>query len=504
MLALGRRGEAPEMNEIVSRCTTRDMLLVVGKASALSVLMMSLSDHMSLIAGIPYIEPSSFALCAAIAFLLLLLIRPLVRQSVRIGCSIATLVLMLIWCGLVVALRGIGALGSEVPDAILLGYATVGRITTLLINAQWNVHMSLSRVFESARLAATSLMLAMLFFICSYFLEGFLALFLLIAAALASCILNIIMEVSVSSNDDSGYSFNNVRKIDALEPVPDDAAKRTRILFFGSRILYGIFLGMVVGAALHAQPVYVSEEPIALFCVAALSLGIVGSCFFFGDSRAASYVIAVLPIGLVLLASTCFFSQEIERMARVFVVMTEVVWIAQNLLQLPSYRKMTKLDPTSFAFVEYAFQIIPFYLAAWMCTSHTGIFPAILATGVPLAVFEMFGLGCLVIVASIAIIRHIVRYHPIPHDSEGCLNTEASISDIKTMASMADKYGLTSREQEVCTFLAMGYSRPYIAKMLYIAPDTAKTHTKHIYTKMGVDSQDSLIALVRDGGKQER
>lgn len=492
------------MTGVMVRGAARNMVLIVGKACALSVLMMSLSDHMSSIAGMPYVDPASFALCAAIALAMMLLVRPMKRRLVRIGFSMATLVLMLVWCGLVVALWGDGLLEADASSVILLGYATVGRITTLLVNAQWNVHISLSKVSESARISSASIMLAVLVFICSYFLEGLFALFLLVAASLASCILNIVMEVSVSSNDDSGYSYANVRELDDFASVSDEAAKRTRILFFGSRILYGILLGAVVGLSLYAQPVHVHEVPIALFCVAALTLGIVGSGFFFLDGRSSSYVIAVLPLALVLLVSTCFFSRDIAHMTRVFVVMTEVVWIIQNILQLPSYRKMTKLDPTSFAFVEYAFQIIPFYLVAWLFTSYGDALHMMLTAGESLAIVELFGLACLVVVASIAIVRHIVRYHPAPRNDEESFGSEALMADTASIAAMADKYGLTPREREVCGFLAMGYSRPYIAKMLYISPDTAKTHTKHIYAKMSVDSQDTLIRLIRGDGRQER
>ena len=60
---------------------------------------------------------------------------------------------------------------------------------------------------------------------------------------------------------------------------------------------------------------------------------------------------------------------------------------------------------------------------------------------------------------------------------------------------------LTPREQEVFGMLAEGYSRPYIAKMLYISVDTVKVHVKHIYAKLGVHTHQELIDLVE--GKRE-
>lgn len=58
------------------------------------------------------------------------------------------------------------------------------------------------------------------------------------------------------------------------------------------------------------------------------------------------------------------------------------------------------------------------------------------------------------------------------------------------------RYGLTKREGEVLSYLAKGYSRPYIEKKLYISKGTAKTHIFHVFQKLGVSSQDELLDLV--------
>lgn len=55
---------------------------------------------------------------------------------------------------------------------------------------------------------------------------------------------------------------------------------------------------------------------------------------------------------------------------------------------------------------------------------------------------------------------------------------------------------LTPRECDVLALLASGYSRPYIAKTLYLADGTVKTHIRHIYAKLSVNSQDELIEQV--------
>ena len=63
-------------------------------------------------------------------------------------------------------------------------------------------------------------------------------------------------------------------------------------------------------------------------------------------------------------------------------------------------------------------------------------------------------------------------------------------------AELSKRYGLSSREQEVLLYLSRGYSQVYIARELYISENTIRTHTRHIYTKMGVDSREQLLQLI--------
>nr|WP_301290051.1 helix-turn-helix transcriptional regulator [Adlercreutzia equolifaciens] len=62
---------------------------------------------------------------------------------------------------------------------------------------------------------------------------------------------------------------------------------------------------------------------------------------------------------------------------------------------------------------------------------------------------------------------------------------------------IAREAGLTPREAEVFALLAQGRSIPYIRDELIISRETAATHAKHIYAKLGVHSRQELIDLVR-------
>ena len=57
-------------------------------------------------------------------------------------------------------------------------------------------------------------------------------------------------------------------------------------------------------------------------------------------------------------------------------------------------------------------------------------------------------------------------------------------------------YGLSPRELEIAQLLLTGFSVPYIARLLVLSPYTARDHLKSIFEKVGVNSQQDLIAAV--------
>jgi LuxR family maltose regulon positive regulatory protein len=59
---------------------------------------------------------------------------------------------------------------------------------------------------------------------------------------------------------------------------------------------------------------------------------------------------------------------------------------------------------------------------------------------------------------------------------------------------------LTSRELDVVSLMAMGYTNREIAEQLVIAPGTVKKHAANIYNKMGVNNRTQAAALAKDLG----
>lgn len=59
---------------------------------------------------------------------------------------------------------------------------------------------------------------------------------------------------------------------------------------------------------------------------------------------------------------------------------------------------------------------------------------------------------------------------------------------------------LTPREFEVLRLVADGLSNAEIAKVLTIAPDTAKHHLSHLLAKFGVKNRTNLVVVAYRAG----
>lgn len=93
------------------------------------------------------------------------------------------------------------------------------------------------------------------------------------------------------------------------------------------------------------------------------------------------------------------------------------------------------------------------------------------------------------------------RIGPPPHAA-----APASYSDVYNEISLdlASRYGLTSREAEVCRGLCRGKRLQTIADEAGISVNTVKTHVSHIYQKAGVSSREELIALASEEPRPAR
>lgn len=62
---------------------------------------------------------------------------------------------------------------------------------------------------------------------------------------------------------------------------------------------------------------------------------------------------------------------------------------------------------------------------------------------------------------------------------------------------IAQQHALSPRETEVLELIAQGRSVAYIGEALYISPNTAKSHRRRLYEKLGVHKNQEVISLVQ-------
>ena len=87
------------------------------------------------------------------------------------------------------------------------------------------------------------------------------------------------------------------------------------------------------------------------------------------------------------------------------------------------------------------------------------------------------------------------REEPVGTCSQDALN-----SQVARCALLARAFGLRRREEEVVALVAQGRTVPQAADELFISRETAKTHMKHAYAKLGIHTKGELLDRVYGQG----
>lgn len=471
---------------------SRFWAVVVGKASALSVLMMSLSNQLSSVVGIDYFNAPSFLACLVAALLLFVLLKPLENSAGRVALSLANCVLAAVWIVLLCYLQGAAMDEVAVPEPLFILYAFSGRIATFVVNMQWNYQFALNTVDENPRYVAAGSLCALGFFLAYLVVGGFFAQLMVMVALAASSLLALAFSWAEFQEKAGAHSAQAVFKTDASHPVAVEGHTTVRFLYFGSRSLYGLVLGVLVWLATLVDPFTVNPSVLmagSALCAATGILFIAGGLLTpAGNSLAA----IGSPLYVFVLVGIALYPTAFVEPVWLFATLGEATWTAQNLFQLPSYRRICKLGAARFAYTDYIAQVVPYYLLVWILSSSGtaarylqahAISPDVLGT-VCLTVLVVFSIG--------AMVRHTIRY--LPRDHSTVVSAPSHVARERDLVNGAQQLGdLTPREQDVFALIAAGYTRSYIGKVLYISPDTVKVHARHIYAKLGIASKDELI-----------
>ena len=476
----------------------RNEILVntLGKGCALGVLFLSLSDQMSKVVGSIYFNSLSFLVCLVAVLALGGLLFIFRSPKANLGFACVSALLCLAW-GVITFLTQSTA---EYGDYGLV-FASIGRFSTFLVNMQWNYRISLEAPDRAPSCAAASVLVGLcLFFSCAS-LPGFFAQLLTGAMVSTCCLANVAVSFAEYAGSPMVTHAADVSSQDAKFPVSSDSRPQTRLLYFGSRALYGLILGILVSLAALGSAETIRPAAGAAAALLAVCLGVFLHRLS-PDSNGMAAFTCLLPMTISCIAYLGFGATEnVAALPCLFALLAEAFWTTQNLYQLASYRRMCGIDASWFAHADYIAQIIPFYLAVWFLSSSGRLNTYLVANDVAawqvsLILIIVLGVACLV-----AMVWHTTRY--IPHDKHGYGFGEHNHMAYDHEAAPSDSGGdnpldcLSQRELDVFSLMAQGYSRSYIAKVLFVAPETVKTHARHIYSKLGISSKDELIAIAR-------
>lgn len=64
------------------------------------------------------------------------------------------------------------------------------------------------------------------------------------------------------------------------------------------------------------------------------------------------------------------------------------------------------------------------------------------------------------------------------------------------ICAAVQELGLTARQREIVTAIAVGYDTNSLAKCLHVSPATLRTHFRNIFITLGVQSRVELVSLV--------
>ena len=192
------------------------------------------------------------------------------------------------------------------------------------------------------------------------------------------------------------------------------------------------------------------------------------------------------------------------------------------------------------------FFVVIYALAAMVCAVNSGDFPlpfvfVSMLLGVTVVVLAGFLLSLriedsitagnilwtfIAIFAVICIIRTVMRYYRSiaspdvegdvapsvaedgavgSDDGEGMVTpaapaAQADLAALQAEAirAIAEEHALSKRETEVFDLMARGYGSAFIAQTLFISDNTARTHVRNIYRKLGVNSRTELLGLLNE------
>ena len=269
--------------------------------------------------------------------------------------------------------------------------------------------------------------------------------------------------------------------------------RRGFLFFYSSRAIYGVFLGLLSIVTLplsHASSGYTVTTDSLLFILPTVVIAVVLIVQLLRS--AVNPFIACMP----LLAVFIFFLPKLDDGDITIQFLWGALWVSWIIL---SYTQLTEakirlgLSETVLSFSEkivvLTFWIIGMLLGSLIqtyiseSTNTINLFRIMSVLFVFVGLF--FSMGSLLGLSE--------RHKQLISITDTVLKEEKHTEVV--LIEFAKRYGLSVREGEICSLLIKGYTKTHISASLMIAESTVKTHTEHIYKKVGCRKKSDLIKL---------
>lgn len=269
----------------------------------------------------------------------------------------------------------------------------------------------------------------------------------------------------------------------------------------------------------HSSKINFEILPLNLLAAAVgLSLGLVRSMIFVAIDDSAHYIFFIISLviaGALLLITTAVFT---SKRSLLYLYIGVSVIVTSLLLFSFSFRNIAiveSLHSTGFYYFNALFWILCASFAR-RCTSPVkalassfalyqifqmggGVFGSLIMANDQLnSIIEISNVFTIVIylflLASIFVLiknaynsnNHFVNTTPTTKTIEQCCK------------EIITSKNLTKREEEVLLLIINGRDRGFIAETLNISKETVKTHTSHIYAKLGIHTKQDLLTLIQE------
>lgn len=245
--------------------------------------------------------------------------------------------------------------------------------------------------------------------------------------------------------------------------------------------LYGVCMGAIPGLDALSENEVAFNAPVATI----LAVIVLGGIQLLSPKQGTA--LRFILTALITLGAISLFPlgvSVVSAVHAVFIFSWLFFW-AFLALGIPFVRRDSALDPllviiAGFAFGWFCFRLLNIQILADFAGANAAL--SLIASGIAIAI------------PIYSISQCIGAFHEKPAD------TPPSSGDSVRAACcvIAGSHNLTKRETEVLFLLAAGYGRQYVSEKLVISEGTARTHIKHIYSKLEVHCKEELLDLVHE------